>query len=178
MGSPCTLCDCVCESPLINFWLPKPFSVKLDIHIYHDTWAHLSGVLLKSLPSVCVSVCVFLLSLLRIGSVKYSPPFIARQRLDKHVPTAKTTPNNRTIVGLVCLCVCLRILLSFLGNNSVETFPRQQRIFGKFVFYAVRIISKESRRPVLPRISCFYILFIKCQISISTNKTVICNIHG
>jgi hypothetical protein len=50
-------------------------------YVYHDTWAHVSGVLHKSLTSVCVSVCVsFLL-------------FLGKR--------------------------------SFLGNSSVNTFPRQ-----------------------------------------------------
>jgi hypothetical protein len=39
-------------------------------YVYHDTSAHLNGVLHKSLPSVCVSVCVSLLSLLGKSSVK------------------------------------------------------------------------------------------------------------
>jgi hypothetical protein len=28
-------------------------------YVYHGTWVHLNGVLHKSLPSVCVSICVF-----------------------------------------------------------------------------------------------------------------------
>jgi hypothetical protein len=46
------------------------------------------------------------------------------------------------------------IPLSLLGNNSVKTFPRQGRIVGRVVFYAIRVVSKESRRLVLPRTSC------------------------
>jgi hypothetical protein len=41
-----------------------------------------------------------------------------------------------------------------LCKNSVKTFPRQRRIVGGVVFYAVLDASKESRRLVLPRISC------------------------
>jgi hypothetical protein len=43
--------------------------------------------------------------------------------------------------------------LSLLGNGSVNTFPRQRRIVGGMVFYAVHVISKESRRLVIPRTS-------------------------
>jgi hypothetical protein len=39
-------------------------------------------------------------------------------------------------------------LLSLLGKGSVNTFPRQRTV-ERIVFYAVRIVSKESRRLVL-----------------------------
>jgi hypothetical protein len=41
-------------------------------YVYHGTWAHLNGVLHKSLPSVCVCVCI--------------PPIVARQRLVETLP--------------------------------------------------------------------------------------------
>jgi hypothetical protein len=50
---------CVHPRQLLNAWTK-----------YYDTWAHLNGILHKSLPSVCVSVCVSLLSLIGNGSVK------------------------------------------------------------------------------------------------------------
>jgi hypothetical protein len=53
----------------------------------------------KSLPSVCVYVCVSLLPLLGKGSIKCISPFIARYWLSKHVPAATNTCNNRRIVG-------------------------------------------------------------------------------
>jgi hypothetical protein len=98
--------------------------------------SHLKGVLHKSLPSVCASVCVSILLLQSNGSVKCIPPFGARQRLGKHVSAATNTPNNRRIVGLIIfyavrvlskesLGVCLCIPLSLLGNKSVKIFPRQ-----------------------------------------------------
>jgi hypothetical protein len=43
-------------------------------YIYHGTWAHFNGMFRKSLPSVCVSVCLSLLSL-----------------LGKHIPAAMNT---------------------------------------------------------------------------------------
>jgi hypothetical protein len=46
----------------------------------------------------------------------------------------------------------------FTGRNyrcSVNTFPRQRRIVGGIVFYAVNVLSKESRRMVLTRTSCY-----------------------
>jgi hypothetical protein len=49
-------------------------------YIYHGTWAHLNGVLHKSLLAVCGSVCMYI---------------VVRQRLCKHVPAATNTRNNR-----------------------------------------------------------------------------------
>jgi hypothetical protein len=39
---------CLCIPPL-NCWMPDPVFMKL-VHVYHDTWAHLNGLLYKSLP--------------------------------------------------------------------------------------------------------------------------------
>jgi hypothetical protein len=52
---------------------------------------------------------------------------------------------------LVKMCLCQVSLLSrwrprYLGNNSVKTFPRQRRAVGGIVFYALRVVSKRSRR--------------------------------
>jgi hypothetical protein len=74
------------------------------------------------------------------------------------------TLNNRRIVGCVILYavrvlskkslwMCLCIPLSLLGNNSVNTLPRQRRIFGGVVFYAFRVVSNGRRGLILPRTS-------------------------
>jgi hypothetical protein len=73
--------------------------------------------------SVFVSVRVSSLPLLGKGTVKCISPFVARQRLNKHVPAAVNTPCKNRIVGLVCLRVYYYILLSFLGNSSVKDVP-------------------------------------------------------
>jgi hypothetical protein len=93
---------------------------------------------------------------LKLKVVLWVSPFVARQRLGKHIPTATNTCKNGRIVERVCLWVCLCIPLPLLGNNSVYTFPGQRRIFGGVVFYAVLVVSKESNRLVLPRTSCNY----------------------
>jgi hypothetical protein len=41
-----------------------------------------------------------------------------------------------------------------LGNGPIHTFPRQSRIIGRVVFCAVWVMSKESRRSVIPRTYC------------------------
>jgi hypothetical protein len=62
--------------------------------------------------------------------VSMYPPIVPRQRLDK---------NPRIVAGQRLSSV--KFPLSLLGNC--------------YVFYAVHVVSKESRRLVLPRTSCF-----------------------
>jgi hypothetical protein len=151
MRSSC--CLCVCESPPpINVWMPEPIFVKLAMYIMAPGPISTAYFINPSHQSVSISVS--LLFLLGNGSVKCIPYFIAWQKLGKHVPAAKETRNNSRIVGPVCLWVCLCIPLLLLGYNSVNTFPRQRRIVGSVVVYAVRVVSKESRQLVLPRTSC------------------------
>jgi hypothetical protein len=108
--------SCVSMSPS-----PPTFNC-LNQSLWNLLCAHLNGVLYKSLPPVCVSVCVSLLLLLGKGSVKCIHNFSARQRLGKHVPAATNARDNKRIVGRV-------------------------------IFYVVRVVSKESKRLVLPRTS-------------------------
>jgi hypothetical protein len=122
--------------------------------VHHGTRAHLKCVLHKSLPSVCMSVCASFLSFLCTGSVKCTSSFVATQRLGKHVPAAMNIRNNRRVAGRVCLWLCLCIPLSLLCNNSVKTFSRRKITVGGAVFYAARVVSKESSRLVLLRTSC------------------------
>jgi hypothetical protein len=122
------------------------------INIYHGNWAHLNWN--HSDQSVCVYVCVSLLSLQCNGSVKCIPLFGARRRLGKHVPAAMNARNNRRINGRVIfyairvlwkesLWVCLCIPLSLLNNNYVRTFLRQRIIVGEVVFFGIRVVSKK-----------------------------------
>jgi hypothetical protein len=119
-------------------------------YVHHGICAHLNGVLHTFLSSVRVSVCVSLL-------------IVASQRLGEHIPPAKNTCKNWRTVGRVAVWslsyqrkVCGSVYPpSFLGNGSVNTFPRQRRIVGDVVFYAVRFVSKKSGRLVLPITSWF-----------------------
>jgi hypothetical protein len=70
----CYLCLCKLSSPLAFEWLNQFYETW---YVYHGTWAHLSGVLHKSLPSVCVSICIFAIPLLGIGCVNT----FSRQRI-------------------------------------------------------------------------------------------------
>jgi hypothetical protein len=106
-------------------------------------------------PSVCVSVCVSLLSFLGLVSVK-----CMEQRLHIHIPALVNLRNNRRILGLVCLWACMCIPLSLFGKKSAKMFLRQRRIIWDVVFYAVRVISKESMR--LDFLRTYYLFFLNC----------------
>jgi hypothetical protein len=110
----------------------------------------------KSVTSVCVSLCVSLSSLQGKGSVKCMPPFVAKQRLCEYVLTATNTPNNRRVVGRVCLCNPI----PFLSNNLVETIPLQRTIVEGVVFNAIHLVSNKSRGLVFPRTSRFFFFFV------------------
>jgi hypothetical protein len=129
-------------------------------YIYHGTWGYFNSTLHKPLPSVCMSVCVSLLLLLGNGS-------------------ENTFPSNRihtTIEELwMCHFLCGLCLIKgdsvglsvypllLLGNNLVQTFPRQQRIAGHAVLYAVRVTSKEGRQLALLRTSCSILTSLPSQ---------------
>jgi hypothetical protein len=120
-------------------------------YVYHGTWANLNCLLHTSLPSVCVCMCM--------------PPIVARQWLNIHIPVAMNTWNKEELLYAsfsvwsvsyqrrVC-GVCLCIPLPLQGNGSVHMLLQQWRILGGVIFYAVHVISKESRWLVLPRTSC------------------------
>jgi hypothetical protein len=139
------ICVCVC----LYVYLPNQFlndwtNIYTTWYKYHKNWALLSGVLHKSFPSVCVSLCVSHLSLLGngLGTCLSSRCLI------------KNISNDRRIVGRVVFCaahivskermwVCLCIPLSLLDNRSVNTFPRQWRIVEGVIFYAVPVALKK-----------------------------------
>jgi hypothetical protein len=86
----------------------------------------------------CQFMCLFILSLLGNGSVKYIAPLHIRQQPGKHVPASADIRNARSIAGRECLFFCVSPF-SLLGNGSLKTFPRQ-RIMGGVIFYAVYVV--------------------------------------
>jgi hypothetical protein len=54
--------------------------------------------------------------------------------------------------------------IPLLSNSSVKTFLLQRRIVVGVVFYAVHVVSKESRRLILPRTSCLFLVDHDCGI--------------
>jgi hypothetical protein len=139
--------------PSITFWMPEPIFMKLGMNIMATEPISTAYCVHKFLPSVCVSVCAALLSLLGKGSVKWIPPFFARQRQQYKI-VGRVIFYAVRVLSMESLWVSLCITLSLLRSNWVKTFPRQQRIVGGVVFYAVRVVSKESRWLVIPRTSC------------------------
>jgi hypothetical protein len=137
--------------PHINFWMLEPIFMKRGMYIMAPEPISTAYFINPSHQSV--SVCVSLLSLPGKGSVKCIPPFSARQRLGNTFPPQRIQATSEELLG-VCVWVCLCIPLLLLGNNSVKTFPRERKIVGGIVFYAVLVVSKESTRLVLPRVSC------------------------
>lgn len=113
------LCDlhflsvCICN-PCIKF-LYAWTALYETYNVYHGKWTHLNGILHKFLPSVCVSLCVFLLLLHGNGSIKCFFPFGTRQYLLKYIPTATNTHNSGRLVGYVIFSV----VFFFVKGESV-----------------------------------------------------------
>jgi hypothetical protein len=195
------------QSPSVCLCIPSPNHLPNALTnfyeiwcVHHGTWAHLNGLLYKSLPSVCVYV--YSLPLLGNGSVTRScgneytqqrtnywtrhflsgpcrikgesvclwvSPILVyvqskRWSVHSQEPSAGkvwslvawgSEPRNHCAGGGQQKLTGLCIPLSLVGNISVSTFPRQRRIVGGFVFYAIRVVSKESKWLVLCRTSCF-----------------------
>jgi hypothetical protein len=147
MRSPC--CLCVCVSPSINLWMPESIFIKSGAYIVASESVSKAYFINPYHQSVCLYVYHL---------------FVARQRLVKYVPAAKNICNKRIfgrniffvvrVLSKKSLWVCPCIPIELLGNNSVKTFPRQRRILGGLVFYAVGVVLKESRRLVRPRTPC------------------------
>jgi hypothetical protein len=135
--------------------MPEPIFTKLGMYIMATESISTAYFINLSHHSVRVS---FLL-LKGNGSVKCFPLSVLGNG------SVNTLPRQRIhrIVGCVCLWVCLCILLSLLGNSSVKTFPRQRRIVVGVVFYAIRVVLKDSVRSVLPRTCLYYNNTLKCH---------------
>jgi hypothetical protein len=79
-------------------------------------------------------------------------PIVARQRLGEYFPRGnEELLEASSSIQSVCisessLWVCHSISLSLLNNNSLNTCPRQRTAVVGVVFYAVLVVSKESRR--------------------------------
>jgi hypothetical protein len=122
--------------------------MKLHMYIMHGSC--------YSIYSSHLCLYVSFLSMPGKGLVKFTPPFVSRKRLGKHVSAVKNTRNNtRNIEGM-----CLFIQVSLVGNNSVKTFPRQRIFVGGAVFYAISVVWNESRRLILPRTPFLFIIYL------------------
>jgi hypothetical protein len=160
----------ICVSVYLSFRVLEPVFMKVGI-----SW--------QLSPSVYVCMCIPpIVARRKLGKMIRS--FFARQRLGKHVPAATNACNNRRIIGRFIFCaihvlskeslwVCLCISLSLLCNNWMKTFPREGRIFGDVVFYAVRVVLMESRLLVLPRTSYFTVFSVALDSSYLNNTNIV-----
>jgi hypothetical protein len=90
------VCLCICEFYLTNFGTPEPIFMKFSIYIKSH-----EPILLKSVPSICVSLCASVLSLVGKCLINCISLFVDRQLLVELHPTKECTHNNRRIVGRV-----------------------------------------------------------------------------
>jgi hypothetical protein len=106
-------------------------------YVYHATWSHLNGIHHTSLPSVIPTL---------------QPVKFLRQNLNiawcasVRIPPIKCQCLNQYLWNLVCISWHLSPSQIW---HSLYVFP------NILVFCAVRVVSKESRRLVLPRTVCF-----------------------
>jgi hypothetical protein len=115
MTSPSCLCVWA-SSPPFNYWIPEGVITKLETYIV--------AYLLKAR-----TVKPEIKPLLANGS---ETTFVSRQGLDKHVPAANNTRNNKRIVGrIIFYAVCELSQESLWACLRTPTVARQQ--IGKHV---------------------------------------------
>jgi hypothetical protein len=105
-----------------------------------------------SIQSVSYRVCVSPI-LVYVPPKRWSEDSQSRQRV-KYVHESRGTRNQESLCWRGPAAIYrtgLCISLSLLGNGSVSTFPWQRGTVGGVVFYAVRVVWKESRRLVVTR---------------------------
>jgi hypothetical protein len=72
---------------IFNGWI----SLYETWYVHHGTRVHLNGLIKKSLPSVCVSVCVSSYRCIATARFSKNPPIVARQRLGRNVTAERNT---------------------------------------------------------------------------------------
>jgi hypothetical protein len=139
-----------CYEKLPSLFLPRHGSVKT----FPRQRIQATTELLDSPFSMHVSLFVFL-SLLGNRSVKTFP----RQRIQA---------TTELLDSPFSMHVSLFVFLPLLGNRSVKTFLRQRITVEDFISYAVRDVSKKSKRLVSPTpFNCVrYLLFV-----VTSNRT-------
>jgi hypothetical protein len=89
--------------------------------------------------------------------------------------------NQELIIFVVCVyvCLCLCDAISLLGTTSVKTFRWEERVVKGFIFFAVRVVSKESRRFVLKTFLVHYFQYILKQAYMPSTNTSLsfCSAH-
>jgi hypothetical protein len=130
-----------------------------------------------------ISTAYFIIAFHQSVCLYVYPPIFATQRLFKNVTAATNTQS--TIEELLDALFSMRSAsyrravsvsvypISLLDNGSVNRFLRRRihndrRFFKGVVFYVLCVVSKKSRRLVLPRTSCL-LFYTELQWQLTTN---------
>jgi hypothetical protein len=118
-----SLCLCI---PRINFWMPEPVFMKLDMYIMAPEVVLTAYFIKHSHQSVCL--CVYL-------------PIVEMQRLSKHVLATMNTRNNKRSVRVVfytvhcciskeILWVCASAILVYVRTAEAVSVSRMSENVG------------------------------------------------
>jgi hypothetical protein len=94
-------------------------------------------------------------------------------KLDMYIMAFEPTSTAYFINPFIILCICMCIPLSLLGNGCVNLHRSNKctrnnsGIDGRAVFCVVRVVSKESRRLVLPGIYYYSYFTLHGRVSVS-----------
>jgi hypothetical protein len=125
---------CLPTPPPINFWTPEPIYIKLGMCIMAPEPISTACFINPSHQSVCLYVY---------------PLIAAMQRLGKNVTAATNTHTTIEALKSTSSVIQRRYIPEgrTLHNHRCENLKSYNRsIVGRVVFYAVRVVSKESRR--------------------------------
>jgi hypothetical protein len=82
------------------------------------------------------------------------------QRLQKKKELLNAPFSLRYVSCEKFLRICLFFPISLIGKGSMNTFPRQRRMSGDVILYAIPVVSKKNRRVILS-IACYCMLLHK-----------------
>jgi hypothetical protein len=150
MRSPCWLCI-----SFINFWT----SLYETWYVYHVTWSHLSGVLHKSLPSVCVFICVSL-PLPGNGSVPTFPRQLIHETIEELLNASFSLrsmsylenrllflPRTSSLTGFSELFSILRSFYQFFFTSECVTIVCPANLWRRVLAWTWRSVTPQSGRP-------------------------------
>jgi hypothetical protein len=112
-------------------WISNP----VTFYVYYGTWAHLNGLLPKSPPLVCVSLCVSLISSLGNSSVNAFQEQRIHATIDYMLDTSFSMRSVSYQRG-ACVSICVS-----LYHCSVTIRRRRSRGREEFVKASLSMMS-------------------------------------
>lgn len=102
-----------------------------------------------------------------------SHSIVVRPCVGIHVPVTVETQNNEDLLDVSfsvqslsyqswvfgCACMCAHVCVAWYAHFHGSKYTKQIRLVGCFVFCVIHVVLKESRQVVLPRTSCFVLLY-------------------